>query len=114
MAGRNQAKLEGLRQELSERYGAEVGDTPVLLGALSDPASLDSIASQARCIISTAGPFALYGTPVVEAAVRNSTHYVDTTGEVAWVRSLLAAGVHEQAAAKRTRIVPCCGYDSVP
>ena len=43
-------------------------------------ASLDSITSQTRVVISTAGPFALIGTPVVEAAVRGGAHYVDITG----------------------------------
>lgn len=42
--------------------------------------SLDSIASQTTVMISTAGPLALYGTPVVDAAVRSGTHYVDITG----------------------------------
>ena len=43
-------------------------------------ASLDSIATQTKVMLSTAGPFALHGTPVVDAAVRCGAHYVDITG----------------------------------
>ena len=63
--------------------------------------------------MSTAGPFALYGTPVVDACVRLGTHYVDITGETAWVHDIITA-YHERAAADGTRIIPCCGFDSVP
>lgn len=114
LAGRNAQKLEKIRAELAERYGSEIADTPILLGSLDDAASLDTIAQQTDVIISTAGsPFALHGTPVVAAAVRQSTHYVDITGEIPWVKRLVKE-YHEEAAAKNVRIVPCCGYDSVP
>lgn len=114
MAGRNQEKLEQLREELSQQYGAEFKDTPILVGSIDDAASLDKIAAQASVIIGTAGPFTLYGTPLVEAALRQSCDgYVDITGEVPWVRSLIDAH-HEEAAAKGVRIIPCCGYDSIP
>lgn len=86
---------------------------PILIGDLKSQPSLDSIASQTTVMISTAGPFALYGTPVVDAAVRSGTHYVDITGEAPWVSKIIAA-YHEEAAAKRVRIVPCCGFDSTP
>jgi hypothetical protein len=55
-------------------------DVPILVGALDDESSLDSITSQTRVLISTTGPFALYGTPVVAAAIRGGCHYVDITG----------------------------------
>ena len=113
LAGRSQAKLEGIRADLAERYGADIADVPILIGALDDQASLDAIACQADVIISTAGPFAIHGTPIVAAAVKNSSHYVDITGEVPWVKSLITA-YHEEAKAKGVRIVPCCGYDSIP
>ena len=64
-------------------------------------------------MLSTAGPFALYGTPVVDACVRFGTHYVDITGETPWMREI-ASRYHERAAADGTRIIPACGFDSVP
>jgi short subunit dehydrogenase-like uncharacterized protein len=41
------------------------------------------------------------------------THYVDITGETPWVKTLIDR-YHAQAATDGTRIIPCCGFDSVP
>jgi short subunit dehydrogenase-like uncharacterized protein len=49
----------------------------------------------------------------VAACVEQGTHYVDITGETPWVRGLIDRH-HAAAAASGTRIVPCCGFDSVP
>lgn len=64
-------------------------------------------------MISTVGPYARYGTPLVESAIRQGTHYVDLTGETPWVRSLIDR-LHGEAEAKGVKIVPSCGYDSIP
>jgi short subunit dehydrogenase-like uncharacterized protein len=64
-------------------------------------------------VASTAGPFGLYGTPIVDACVRFGTHYVDITGETPWMREI-AATYHERASAQGTRIIPACGFDSIP
>ena len=53
-----------------------------MIGDISDAESLNFIASRARVVLSTAGPFALVGTPLVDACVRNDTHYCDTTGAI--------------------------------
>lgn len=68
--------------ELSQQYDKkDVLDVPILTASLDDPSSLDSISEQTKVIISTAGPFAQIGTPVVESAVRSKTHYCDITGK---------------------------------
>jgi len=64
-------------------------------------------------VLSTAGPFALHGSALVAACVRQGTHYCDITGETPWVRDMIDRH-HAQAAQQGTRIVPCCGFDSVP
>lgn len=69
--------------------------------------------STTRVVLNTAGPFALYGTPVVDACVRFGTHYVDITGETHWARELVAT-YHLRAAAAGIRIIPFCGFDSAP
>src|SRR5205807_5538736 len=66
-----------------------------------------------RIVLSTAGPFQLYSGAVVDACVRLGAHYVDITGETLWVRSLIDR-YHERAATNGTRIIPFCGFDSVP
>ena len=54
---------------------------PIILGDITDQASLDSMAAQSKVVIATAGPFARYGTPVVDACVRSGADYCDITGE---------------------------------
>jgi short subunit dehydrogenase-like uncharacterized protein len=109
LAGRNGAKLEQARAQAGE--GAK--DAGIVVADAQDAAALRKLAAQARVVLSTAGPFALHGTALVDACVDEGTHYVDITGETPWVRSLIDRH-HERAAKDGTRIVPCCGFDSVP
>ncbi|KAL3152249.1 hypothetical protein ABBQ32_001328 [Trebouxia sp. C0010 RCD-2024] len=80
IAGRNQAKLEAIRNHVAE-MNPECQNVPIILGDITDQASLDSMASQSKVVIATAGPFARYGTPVVDACVRSGADYCDITGE---------------------------------
>jgi short subunit dehydrogenase-like uncharacterized protein len=106
IAGRNRDKLESVR--------AEVGiDVDILVADSQDKTAIDAIVAQTRVLLSTAGPFALYGDAIVDACVRYRTHYVDITGETPWVKRLIER-YHLQAATDGTRIIPCCGFDSVP
>ncbi|MEP0959521.1 saccharopine dehydrogenase NADP-binding domain-containing protein [Leptolyngbya sp. FACHB-1515] len=106
IAGRNHQKLEAVRSEV----GAAVD---ILVADSQDQQAVDDIVSQTRVLLTTAGPFACYGNALVDACVRFKTHYVDITGETPWVKTLIDR-YHVQAAADGTRIIPCCGFDSVP
>lgn len=106
IAGRNRQKLEAVRDELGLTVDVQVADS-------QNPQEIDEIVSQTRVLLTTVGPFALYGDALVDACVRFKTHYVDITGETPWVRSLIDR-YHAQAAIDGTRIIPCCGFDSVP
>lgn len=64
-------------------------------------------------MLSTAGPFALYGSELLAACVRHGTHYVDITGETPWVKSMIDLH-HADAQRKGARIIPFCGFDSIP
>ena len=108
LGGRNQAKLEQVR---STTPGADAAG--VVVAAADDVAALDALAKSARVVLSTAGPFALYGSALVAACVKYGTHYVDITGETPWVADMIAKH-HQQAASEGTRIVSFCGFDSVP
>lgn len=112
LAGRNRGKIEALQQRLaaSARGVSEIG---VLVADSADRKAVAAMASQGRVLINTAGPFSLYGDLIVDACVQAKTHYVDITGEPVWVRALIDRH-HERAAADGTRIIPCCGFDSVP
>jgi short subunit dehydrogenase-like uncharacterized protein len=104
LAGRNARKLEQARGD------AEAG---LIVADAADRDALAALAAQTKAVASTAGPFALYGSALVAACVEHGTHYCDITGETPWVREMIDRH-HEQAAADGTRIVPCCGFDSVP
>ncbi len=106
IAGRSRQKLEAVRDEI----GVAVD---VLVAESQDQSAIADIVSQTRVLLTTAGPFALSGTALVDACVRFKTHYVDITGETPWVKTLIDR-YHAQAVADGTRIIPCCGFDSVP
>lgn len=107
LGGRDRAKLEAVRTK-EGASGAEI-----LVADSRDQAACDAAVGRARVVLNTAGPFARYGTPIVDACVRLHTHYVDITGETSWIKSLIER-YHEQAEVDGTRIVPACGFDSVP
>ncbi|MBD2066398.1 saccharopine dehydrogenase NADP-binding domain-containing protein [Leptolyngbya sp. FACHB-671] len=106
IAGRNRQKLEAVRDQVGVGVDVLVADS-------QDQQAIDAIASQTRVLLTTAGPFALCGNALVAACVRFRTHYVDITGETPWVKTLIDR-YQTQAAADGTRIIPCCGFDSVP
>ena len=60
----------------------------LIVAPSQDQAAVDGLIARTRVVLSTAGPFALYGTPVVDACVRFGTHYVDITGETPWMREI--------------------------
>ena len=108
MAGRSQEKLESVR----DLMGAPK-DTPLIVANSDDGASLDAMAARAKAIITTVGPYQLYGEPLVAACVANGTDYVDLCGEPAWMHDIIEK---YNASAKETgaRIVLSCGFDSIP
>jgi short subunit dehydrogenase-like uncharacterized protein len=106
IAGRNPTKLQELQQQLP-------GQPPILLANSQHRPSLDALAAQGRVIISTVGPYAQYGTPLVAACVEAGRTYCDLTGETPWIRQNIDA-FHERARHTGARIVHCCGYDSIP
>ncbi len=110
VAGRNEAKL---REALSEAGVGDMGGVAVIAADAHDRVALSALAAQSRVVLSTAGPYAMYGSELVAACVEHGTHYVDITGETPWVRDLIDRH-HETASTQGTRIVPCCGFDSVP
>ncbi len=109
IAGRNEVKLEELKHDL----GSDCAELPVLTADSHDEASLRQLAKSTLVVITTVGPYALYGSELVAACVENGTHYCDLAGEPQWIRRMI--DTHAEAAAKSgARIVHCCGFDSVP
>lgn len=108
MAGRSKDKLASVRDAI----GAPA-DTPLIVADASDPASLKAMVAQTKSVISTVGPYMLYGNDLLAACVEAGVDYFDLCGEPTWMRQKIEQ--HEEAARKSgARIVFSCGYDSLP
>jgi short subunit dehydrogenase-like uncharacterized protein len=108
MAGRNLEKLKSVRDAI----GA-AADTPLIVADASDPASLKAMVDQTGSVLTTVGPYQLYGNDLLGACVASGTDYLDLCGEPIWMRQMIDK--HEaQAKASGARIVFSCGFDSVP
>ena len=107
IAGRSEQRLDQVRRELG------MPDLPIVIADSSNTDQLSAMARRTCTLISTVGPYAQYGTPVLEACANEGTHYCDLTGEAQWM-----AQVYERidpiAKASGARLVHCCGFDSVP
>lgn len=107
LAGRSQAKLDALVEELGE------GNVPTLVAHADNPESLMRLCESTKLVISTVGPYALYGSKLLAECARTGTDYCDLTGEVQWIEEMIDRH-HEEAMASGARIVHCCGFDSIP
>ena len=109
IAGRNRQKLEQTLQELSAS-----GKAPdILIADSHDAESMAVLAQATRVVLTTVGPYALYGDMLVDACAEHGTHYCDLAGEVQWMRRVID---RNQSTAEQSgaRIVHSCGFDSIP
>lgn len=109
IAGRDEAKLKETRRAL----GDAAKDLDIIVADSFDTEALLVLASRTKVVLTTVGPYALYGSDLVAACVKTGTHYCDLAGEVQWIRKMIDLH-HEEARKTGARIVHCCGYDSVP
>ncbi|WP_397582370.1 saccharopine dehydrogenase family protein [Sphingorhabdus sp.] len=108
MAGRSADKLA----EVRDLIGA-AADTPLIVADASDPDTLDAMVKRTKVVLTTVGPYQLYGNELVAACVANGTDYTDLCGEPAWMRQKIDQ--HDAAAkASGARIVFSAGFDSIP
>ncbi|QYJ03886.1 saccharopine dehydrogenase NADP-binding domain-containing protein [Nocardioides panacisoli] len=112
LAGRNQGKLEAVRDRLAERNGS-LADLPLLHADAGDAGSLAELASQTKVVATTVGPYLEHGEPLVRACAEAGTDYLDLTGEPEFVDRMYVAH-HETARATGARLVHACGFDSIP
>src|SRR5258706_4123883 len=108
MAGRSLDRLASVRDAI----GAPA-DTALIQADASDPASLKAMVNQTKSVLSTVGPYQLYGSDLVAACAATGTDYLDLCGEPLWMRQMIDA---HQATAQSSgaRIVFSCGFDSIP
>jgi short subunit dehydrogenase-like uncharacterized protein len=109
IAGRSASKLHELKRTL----GAAGQALPIIVADAANEAQLTAMCAQTRVVVSTVGPYALYGEPLVKVCAESGTDYCDLTGETQWIKRMLDR--HEASARQSgARIVHCCGFDSVP
>ena len=107
IAGRSASKLAAVRERIGQP------DLPILVVDSDDAAALTAMADQARVVISTVGPYARYGTTLLEVCAHRGTHYCDLTGEAQWMAEVYER-VDPIAKNSGARLVHCCGFDSLP
>jgi len=109
IAGRNEKKLQQVRDSL----GDAASKLEIIVADSFDDDALLSLASRTRVVLTTVGPYALYGSNLVAACVEAGTHYCDLAGEVQWIRKMIDLH-HDRAQQTGAKIVHCCGFDSIP
>ncbi|MGE5450484.1 MAG: saccharopine dehydrogenase family protein [Acidobacteriota bacterium] len=109
IAGRSESKLNEVKRGL----GVAGEGLPILVANASDEAQLRALCAQTRVVVSTVGPYALYGETLVKVCAESGTDYCDLTGETQWIKQMID---RYEATARQSgaRIVHCCGFDSVP
>ncbi|MBU3070766.1 saccharopine dehydrogenase NADP-binding domain-containing protein [Aestuariicella sp. G3-2] len=108
MAGRSQDKLEAVRDEMGIP-----ADVPLVVADSGSSDSIRKLVESTQVLLTTVGPYQLYGSDVVKACAEAGTDYVDLCGEPAWMHEMIAAH-GATAKASGARIVFSCGFDSVP
>jgi short subunit dehydrogenase-like uncharacterized protein len=109
LAGRNSAKLEEVRTRLA-RLNPACADLVLLHADASDPQSLKAVAESTKVVITTVGPYLLYGEALVAACADAGTDYVDLTGEPEFVDRMYLS-YNARAVETGARIVHACGFD---
>ncbi|MDP6415930.1 MAG: saccharopine dehydrogenase NADP-binding domain-containing protein, partial [Gammaproteobacteria bacterium] len=109
MAARSEQKLQALQTAL----GDNAQNVPMLVADSFDEASLQALCDRTAVIISTVGPYALYGELLVKLCAESGTDYCDLTGEAQWIRRMISR-YQSEAQRSGARIVHCCGFDSIP
>ena len=108
IAGRNKEKLE----KVKDRFNLP-SDIAMMIVDSSDQASVDAMVSQTRCVLTTVGPYQLYGEKIITSCISSGTDYVDLCGEPGFMHKIISE-YSDEAKQKGARIVFSCGFDSIP
>jgi short subunit dehydrogenase-like uncharacterized protein len=107
MGGRNLTKLEKVRDEVANK------NVPLVIADSNDKVSLLNMVKRTKVVCTTVGPYAKYGSNLVEACIESHIHYCDLAGEVQWMYKMINRH-HEKAKINGSKIVHACGFDSIP
>ena len=109
LAGRSSERLQAVRELL----GPTAQDWPLIVADASQPSTMEAMATRTQVVLTTVGPYARYGLPLVAACAEAGTDYADLTGELTFGRTSIDL-YHKQAVDTGARIVLSCGFDSIP
>lgn len=109
IAGRSESKLHELKSSLGE----DAATLDLIVADASNEKEMNALCDRTKVIVSTVGPYALYGEALVKACVSSGTDYCDLTGEPQWIVKMLKR-YENIAKATGARIVHSCGFDSIP
>ena len=108
IAGRNNEKLQDLKNEMNLSEEIQIfkvdGD---------DQDSIDNMINQTKCVLTTVGPYQLYGEKLIRSCVRSGTDYVDLCGEPGFMHKIINE-CSDEAKKSGSRVVFSCGFDSIP
>ena len=109
IGGRDKQELQDVRASL----GSDAAELPILVGDARDRQFLDSMVARTKVVLSTVGPYALYGKELIAACAVSGTDYCDLAGEIPFIQQMMDKHA-VQARASGARILNCCGVDSLP
>ncbi len=107
MGGRNLTKLKSVRNEVANK------NIPLVIADINDKVSLLNMVNRTKVICTTVGPYAKYGSNLVETCIKSKVHYCDLAGEVQWMHKMINL-YNESAKINGSKIVHGCGFDSIP
>ena len=107
VAGRSEAKLNEVKSLVGDK------DIPTIVANADDLDAMRGMCEQTRVVMSTVGPYALYGDTLIQACVETGTDYCDLAGEIQWIKRVQDK-YSTAALASGARIVHSCGFDSIP
>ena len=108
IAGRNLKKLEDLKSKLNIP-----NDIGIIEVDSDDQSSIDNLVQQTRCVLTTVGPYQLYGDKIVRTCISSGTDYVDLCGEPGWMHKIISE-CSDDAKKSGARVIFSCGFDSIP
>ena len=107
IAGRNKEKVSSVAKRL------DIGEERIFIADSNNIDSLKKLTSKTKVICTTVGPYAKYGSNLIEACVNTNTNYCDITGETQWIRKMIDK-YHLSAKENKIKIINSCGFDSIP
>ena len=108
IAGRSKEKLTAVKEAIGISH-----DVPLLIVDSNNESSIADMAQQTKCVLTTVGPYQLYGLNIIKQCARHGTDYVDLCGEPGWMHEMINE-YSAQAQETGSRIVFSCGFDSIP